>query len=65
METVKDKSHYSISKVIALKLVSIAGFVQISLLLAVIFNFSDLFTIVYFFINGIVMLYSLYTIFKD
>jgi hypothetical protein len=39
--------------------------VQISLLLAVIFNFSDLFTIVYFFINGIVMLYSLYTIFKD
>jgi len=63
-ESVKDKSKFSISKLVALNITSIAGFVQLFLLIAVVTNTMDLFTIIYFFINCFVMLYAIYTIFR-
>ncbi len=63
MKSVKDKSEYGIIKLIALNLTSIAGFVQILMLIAIIFNIMDLFTVGYFVLNFMVMLISLKNIF--
>jgi len=62
---VKDKSGYSPLKVVALNLISIAGFLQVIMLVAVLLNMLDLFTIGYFFLNTAVMLVSLRYIFKS
>ena len=63
MKSVKDKSEYGFAKLIALNLTSIAGFGQVLMLLAVIFNIMDLFTIGYFILNFMVMIISLKNIF--
>ncbi|MQW39011.1 CDP-alcohol phosphatidyltransferase [Lactococcus hircilactis] len=55
----KKKDSYGIIKIIALNLISIAGFVQVLMLVAIIFNILDLFTIGYFLLNLIIMLGSL------
>ena len=65
MESVKDKSQYSFIKLVALNLTSIAGFVQVLMLIAVIFKIVDLFTIGYFILNFMVMVVSLKNIFND
>ena len=65
MESVKDKSQYSFIKLVALNLTSIAGFVQVLMLIAVIFKIMDLFTIGYFILNFMVMVVSLKNIFND
>lgn len=62
MNTVKDKSEYGILKLFALNLTSISGFVQVFMLLAIIFNLLDIFTISYFVINFVVMVASLKSI---
>lgn len=59
---VKDKSSFSIVKIIALNLTSIAGFVQVLMLIAACFNLMDVFTIGYFLINTLVMVASLRSI---
>ena len=64
MKTVKDKSEYGFVKLIALNLTSIAGFVQVLMLIAVLFNIMDLFTIGYFVLNFMVMVVSLKSIFN-
>lgn len=64
MNSVKDKSEYGFVKVLALNLTSIAGFVQVLMLIAVIFNIMDLFTIGYFILNFMVMVVSLRNIFN-
>lgn len=61
---VKDKSEYGIVKLMALNLTSIAGFVQVFMLIAILINMLDLFTIGYFALNFLVMLVSLRSIFK-
>ena len=65
MKSVKDKSQYSFIKLVALNLTSIAGFVQVLMLIAVIFKIVDLFTIGYFILNFMVMVVSLKNIFND
>lgn len=62
---VKDKSNFSLSKTIALNLTSCTGFMQVLMLMCIPFKAFDIFTLIYFFINGIVMLGSLYSIFKN
>lgn len=62
---VKDKSHFSISKTIALNLTSCTGFMQVLMLTCIPFKVFDIFTLVYFVINGVVMLGSLYSILKN
>lgn len=64
MKTVKDKSGYGFVKLVALNLTSIAGFVQVLMLIAVVFNIMDLFTIGYFVLNFMVMVVSIKSIFN-
>lgn len=64
MKSVKDKSEYGFIKLVALNLTSIAGFVQVLMLVAVIFNIMDMFTIGYFALNFMVMMVSLKSIFS-
>lgn len=65
MNSVKDKSAYGFVKLIALNLTSIAGFVQIFMLVAIVLNLMDVFTIGYFMLNFLVMVVSLRSIFKS
>lgn len=58
MKTVKDKSEYGFVKLIALNLTSIAGFVQVLMLIAVLFYIMDLFTMLILKVQGLVLLYS-------
>ena len=60
---VKDKSQYSIVKLIALNLTSIAGFVQVLMLIAILINALDLFTLGYFVLNLLVCIVSLKSVF--
>lgn len=64
MNSVKDKSKYGITKLIALNLTSIAGFVQVLMFVAIVLNLLDMFTLGYFLLNLLVMLCSLRSIFK-
>ena len=64
MKSVKDKSEYGFVKLMALNLTSIAGFVQVLMLVAVVFNIMDLFTIGYFILNFMFMVVSLKNIFN-
>ena len=62
MKSVKDKSEYGFVKLVALNLTSIAGFVQVLMTIAVVFNIMNLFTISYFILNFMVMVVSLKSI---
>lgn len=62
--SVKDKEHYSPLKTLGLNLISVTGFMQVFMLLSIFYNAFDLFTLIYFILNGAVMLASLYSIFK-
>lgn len=60
----KDKSSYGILKVIALNLISISGFVQVLMLLSIIFKFMDVFTVAYFVINLLICIVSVRKLLK-
>ena len=62
---VKDKSSYGFVKLVALNLTSISGFVQVLMLIAIVLNILDLFTLCFFLLNLMVMLVSLRSIFKE
>ena len=65
MNSVKEKSEYGFIKLVALNITSISGFVQVFMLLAIVLNMMDLFTICYFVVNFIVMIASLKSIFTQ
>lgn len=65
VSNVKDKSGFGFVKTVALNLTSVAGFVQVLMLVSVIFDLMDAFTVVYFIINFLVMLVSLRSIFRE
>lgn len=64
MGGVQDRTHYGLAKTIALNITSIPGLVQILLLVSILIHTLDLYTIGYFFINLLVMVYSLKSVFK-
>jgi phosphatidylglycerophosphate synthase len=64
VKSVGDKANYNMSKIIALNVESAIGFMQVILLLSIIFHFLNLFILTYFFINFVIMIYSLYTLLK-
>ena len=64
-ENVRERSSYNILKVIALNLISIAGFVQVLMLIAIIIRCMDLFTIAYFAINFVICIASTYKLLQD
>ena len=65
VRSVQNKSSYGFIKIIALNLTSIAGIVQVLMLLAIIFELCGCFIFVYFIINFVVMLVSLYSMLKQ
>ena len=62
---VKDKSSFDLIKIIALNLSSITGGAQVLLLIAVLFGMTDLYTLLYFIFNIMVMIVSLAKILKE
>lgn len=54
----KDKSSYNFIKVIGLNLISISGFIQVLMLLSILFHVMDIFTIFYFLINSLILVAS-------
>lgn len=65
MDFVKDKSRYGFVRIVVLNLTSISGFVQLLMLIAIIFDITDLFTVGYFVLNFMVMIVSLRSIFEN
>lgn len=61
---VKDKSNYGLIRLFLLNLISISGFVQVLMLVAIIFDAMDVFSLFYFFLNFVVMLFSICNIMK-
>ena len=64
-EDFKDKSKYSFIRIIGLNLISVAGMIQVFMLLSIIFKVMDLFTIFYFIINTIICFGSLSKLLKE
>ena len=65
MELIKDKSKYNFCKIVALNLTSVSGFVQVFMLVAILINMMDLFTIIYFIINASICFISLHTMLSE
>ncbi len=65
MNSVKEKSEYGFVKLIAFNLTSISGFVQVLMLVAILIDLTDLFTVGYFLLNALIMIVSLRSIFKE
>lgn len=61
---VKNKSQFGILKIIALNITSVAGLVQVFMIVSILWDMLDLFTVVYFFINTAIMICSLWTILR-
>mgnify|MGYP000354563112 FL=1 len=61
---VKDKSNYGLIRLFLLNLISISGFVQVLMLVAIIFDAMDVFSLFYFLLNFVVMLFSICNIMK-
>ncbi|CEY19288.1 WciO [Streptococcus pneumoniae] len=64
VSSIKDKSDFNTIKILALNMTSITGIPQVLLLLAILTNQWVLFTLVYFTINFLLMIFSLYSLFK-
>ena len=62
---VKEKQNFGFVKTVALNLRSVAGGGQVLMLLAILLNCMDIFTVFYFLFNSAVMLMSLRSIFKE
>lgn len=64
VSSIKDKSDFNTIKILALNMTSITGIPQVLLLLTILTNQLVLFTLVYFTINFLLMIFSLYSLFK-
>lgn len=64
VSSIKDKSDFNTIKIRALNMTSITGIPQVLLLLTILTNQWVLFTLVYFTINFLLMIFSLYSLFK-
>ena len=64
-EEVKDKSNFSSIKVFALNLSSVAGGAQVLMLVSIVLNIMDAYTICYFVFNLLVMIVSLKSILRE
>ncbi len=65
VHNVQNKSSYGVVKIIALNLTSIAGMIQVFMLISIVFELCGCFILVYFIINFMVMLVSLYSMLKQ
>lgn len=65
VKSVKDKENFSIIKIIALNLGSVTGGAQVLMIIAILFNIMDLYTIGYFIFNLLIMIVSIYSVLKN
>ena len=65
IKELSDKKEFGLKQIIAMNLVSPSGFLQIILLLAIIFHYLNVFIIFYFTINFLIMAVSLYKLLKE
>ncbi|MBO0452042.1 CDP-alcohol phosphatidyltransferase family protein [Candidatus Enterococcus murrayae] len=59
------KNEYSFSKIVALNLTSVSGFIQIIMLSSLMLDFQDIFTVFYFIVNTIVLIVSLKQLLRE
>lgn len=64
VKNVKEKENFSPIKVFALNLSSVTGGAQVLMLIAIIFNLMDIYTICYFIFNLLIMIVSLYSVLR-
>ena len=64
VSSIKDKSDFNTIKILALNMTSITGIPQVLLLLTILTNQWVLFTLVYFTINFLLMIFSSYSLLK-
>jgi len=64
-DEVKDRSSFNLLKVIVLNLSSVAGGAQVLMLVAIVFQITDLYTVCYFLFNFLIMVASLKSILKE
>lgn len=62
---IKEKKKYGILKIIALNLTSISGFIQVLMLISIIFRKMDIFTIFYFLVNLCICITTLKNLLKE
>lgn len=64
VKAVGDKKSFNLPKIIALNIESAIGFMQVVLLLAIIFHFLNIYALFYMLFNLLMTVYSLYTLLK-
>lgn len=65
VKEVKDKSNFSLAKIVILNVSSVSGGAQVLFLVAIIFDIASVYTIGYFFLNIAVMIISIHSILKE
>jgi phosphatidylglycerophosphate synthase len=65
VKEVKEKENFSPIKILALNLSSVTGGAQVLMLVAIIFNIMDMYTICYFIFNLLIMFVSIYSVLKN
>ena len=59
-----NKEKYSLIKIIALNITSISGFMQVFMMLAIVFLYAEVFVLVYFFIHFLILIVSMYKLLR-
>lgn len=59
VEKLKDKSNYNVAKIVVLNICDPAGFQEVIMLIAILFNLCTEFTFCYFILNMMIMIYSI------
>ena len=65
VKSIKNKNEFSVVKIIALNLGSVTGGAQVFMLISIILNIMDLYTVGYFIFNLLIMIVSIYSILKN
>ena len=65
VKELSDKKSFSLSKIVAMNIISPSGFMQVILLLCIILNLTNLFISVYFVVNFGIMSLSLFKLLKE
>lgn len=65
VKSIKNKEDFSIIKILALNLGSVTGGAQVLMIISIIFNIMDLYTLGYFLFNFLIMIFSLYSILRN
>ncbi len=65
VQAISNKNSFGLKNILAMNVVSPSGFMQIILLMCIIFHTLNLFVLAYAFINFVIMLLSLYKLLKE